>query len=175
MFILQYISKLIKILRSGASPAQIAGGFILGMMIGLSPSFFTLTNLFLVLLLIILNVNLATAIFSYAIFSGVAYLLDPVSHSLGYQLLVKTEGLRSLWTSLYNSPLVPFTRFNNTVVMGSFVISLILLIPMYFLIKYAVIQYRKKLEPKVQNLKFIKLLKSNQIYQLYERIKLIGE
>ncbi len=175
MFVIQYISKLIKILRSGASPAQIAGGFILGMMLGLSPSFFTLTNLFLILLLIILNVNLATAIFSYAIFSGVAYLLDPLAHSLGYHLLVKTGALRSLWTSLYNSPLVPFTRFNNTVVMGSFVISLLLLLPLYFLSKYAVVQYRKKLEPKVQNWKFMKLLKSSQIYQLYEKVKLIGE
>ena len=35
MFIVQYIAKIIKILRSGASPNQIAGGCVLGMIIGL--------------------------------------------------------------------------------------------------------------------------------------------
>ena len=175
MFIIQYISKLIKILRSAASPSQIAGGLILGLMIGLSPSFLTLTNLFLVLLLIILNVNIATALFSYAIFSGIGYLLDPWFHSLGYYLLVNVEGLRGLWTTLYKEPLIPYTRFNNTVVMGSFVISLLLLIPVYFLSKSLVIKYREKLEPKVKNWKWVKLLKSNQIYQLYEKLKFFGE
>lgn len=175
MFIIQYLSKLLKILRSGASPPQIAGGLILGMMMGLSPSFFTLTNLFLVLLLIILNVNISMAIFSYAIFSGIAYLLDPWFHTLGYSLLVNMEGLRGLWTTLYNAPVVPFTRFNNTVVMGSLVISIGLLIPVYFLSKTLVIKYREKLEPKVKNSKWVKLLKSNQIYQLYEKLKILGE
>jgi uncharacterized protein (TIGR03546 family) len=175
MFIIQYLSKLIKIIRSAASPSQIAGGLILGMMIGLSPSFLTLTNLFMVLLLIILNVNIATALFSYAIFSGIAYLLDPWFHSLGYHLLVNMEGLRGLWAYLYKEPVVPYTRFNNTVVMGSFVISLLLLIPVYFLSKLLVIKYREKLEPKVKNWKWVKLLKSNQVYQLYEKLKFFGE
>ena len=175
MFIVQYFSKLLKILRSGASPPQIAGGLILGMMMGLSPSFISLTNLFLVLLLIILNVNISMAIFSYAIFSGIAYLIDPWFHTLGYNLLVNVDGLRGLWTNLYNTPLVPFTRFNNTVVMGSLVISIGLLLPVYFLSKKLVISYREKLEPKVQKMKWVKLLKSNQIYQWYEKIRNLGE
>jgi uncharacterized protein (TIGR03546 family) len=115
------------------------------------------------------------AIFSYAIFSGIAYLLDPWFHTLGYNLLVNVEGLRGLWTTLYNTPLVPFTRFNNTVVMGSLVISIGLLLPVYFLSKKLVISYREKLEPKVQKMKWVKLLKSNQIYQWYEKIRNLGE
>jgi uncharacterized protein (TIGR03546 family) len=175
MFIIQYLSKLLKILRSGASPPQIAGGLILGMMMGLSPSFFTLTNLFLVLLLIVLNVNISMAIFSYAIFSGIAYLLDPWFHTLGYNLLVNVQSLRGLWTTLYNTPVVPFTRFNNTVVMGSLVISIGLLLPVYFLSKKLVVSYREKLEPKVQKMKLVKLLKSNQIYLWYEKLRNLGE
>ena len=44
MFILQYIAKLFKILRSAATPEQIAGGLILGMIPGLTP-FMSLHNL----------------------------------------------------------------------------------------------------------------------------------
>lgn len=175
MLPLQYISKLIKILRSAASPSQIAGGFILGMLIGLSPSLLSLTNLFIVLIIIILNVNIATAIFAMAIFSGFAYLLDPAFHSLGYALLVGASGLRSLWVTLYNAPLIPFTRFNNTVVMGSFIVALILLVPMFYLVKGFIIRYREKYEPRVKKWKWIKFLKSSQVYQLYERLKFLGD
>ncbi|MBN2365989.1 MAG: TIGR03546 family protein [Calditrichaeota bacterium] len=175
MLFIQYFAKLIKILRSAASPSQIAGGFILGMLIGLSPSLISLTNLILVLLLIILNVNLATALFSFAVFSGIAYLIDPLSHSLGYFLLVGLDDLREFWISLYNAPLTPYTFFNNTVVLGSLIIALVLLIPMYFLVKTGIIKYREKYEPRVQNWKWMKMMKSTLIYKWYERLKFLGD
>ena len=52
MLPIQIISKIIKILRSAASPSQIAGGFILGMIIGLSPSFLNPLNILIILLII---------------------------------------------------------------------------------------------------------------------------
>ncbi len=175
MLPIQYLSKLIKILRSAASPSQIAGGFILGMIIGLSPTFLNLINLFMIFLIIILNVNIATAIFSYVIFSALGYILDPVFHSLGYNVLVNVSWLKGLWTSLYNVPMFPFTRYNNTVVMGSMITSLILLVPMFYLIKRFIINYREKYEPRVKNLKWIKLMKSTQLYQWYEKLKFLGD
>jgi uncharacterized protein (TIGR03546 family) len=175
MFLLQYLGKLIKILRSAASPSEIAGGFILGMLIGLSPTFFSLPNLVIILIIIILNVNIATAIFAIAIFSGIAYLLDPAFHALGYKVLVESGGLRSLWVMLYNAPLIPFTRFNNTVVMGSYIVALILMIPMFLLVKRFIIQYREKYEPRVKNWKWVKFIKSTALYQWYERLKFLGD
>ena len=67
MFPLQFIAKLIKILRSGATPAQIAGGFILGMIIGLTPRW-SVHNLLIVLIIILINVNISMAIFSFLLF-----------------------------------------------------------------------------------------------------------
>ena len=72
MFVLEFIAKLIKILRSEISPNQISWGFALGMILGLTP-FWSLHNLIVVILIIILKVNLATAIFSFGIFSAIAY------------------------------------------------------------------------------------------------------
>jgi uncharacterized protein (TIGR03546 family) len=88
---------------------------------------------------------------------------------------VETGGLRSLWVTLYNAPFIPFTRFNNTVVMGSFMVSLILLLPMFFLVKRFIVQYREKYEPRVKNWRWIKFIKSTAVYQWYERLKFLGD
>ena len=97
MFVLQFIAKFFKILSSAATPAQISGGFILGMVIGLTP-LWSLHNLIIILLIIILNVNITMAIFSFGIFSLVAYLIDPLFHSLGYFVLVDAKVLHGMWS-----------------------------------------------------------------------------
>lgn len=173
MFVLEFIAKLIKILRSEISPNQIAWGFALGMIIGLTPVW-SLHNLLVVVLIIILKVNLATAIFSFGIFSGIAYLVDPLFHSFGYYLLVDLQSLNSFYTWLYNVPVLSLSKFNNTVVMGSLISSIILIIPVYFLIKIGVINYREKIDAKIKNWKFIKYIKATKIYSLYEKVRDLG-
>jgi len=170
MFILKLLSKLLKALRSGASPQQIAGGFILGMILGLTP-LWSLHNLLVVVLIIILRVNISMAIFSFLLCSGIAYLLDPLFHGLGYRLLAQISALKGFWTMLYNTAVIPLTRYNNTIVMGSLIISLILIFPMFVIVKKGVVMYREKLEAKVQKFKIVKIMKSSKIYSLYERIR----
>lgn len=168
MFPLQFIGKLIKILHSGASPGQIAGGFILGMILGLTP-FLSLHNLLVVLIIILLNVNIAVAIFSFAIFSGFAYLLDPLFHSFGYILLVDLTFLHGFYTWLYNMPVVALTNFNNTVVMGSLISSIILLIPVFFLVKSGVIRYRSTVLQRMEKWKVVKAVKGTKVYEWYSK------
>ena len=174
MILLKYLARLIKILRSAATPGQIAGGFVLGMILGLTP-LWSLHNLLVIILLIILNVNMAVAIFSFGIFSGFAYLLDPLFHNLGYYLLVDVSSLHGLWTTLYNMPIIALSRFNNTVVMGSLVVSILLILPVFLLTKKGVILYREKLESKFQKFKIVQLVKGSKIYSIYEKIKNLGE
>ena len=168
MFPLQFIGKLIKILHSGATPGQIAGGFILGMIMGLTP-LWSLHNLVVVLILIILNVNIAMAIFALLVCSMFAYLLDPLFHSIGYFLLVDLTFMRDIYTTLYGIPVVAMSRFNNTVVMGSLVSSIILLIPVFILVKNGVIQYRKSVMTKMEQWKIVKAVKSTKIYRWYSK------
>ncbi len=174
MFILQFFAKLLKILRSAASPGQIAGGFILGMIIGLTPMM-SLHNLIVLFLIVILNVNMAMAIFSFGIFSGVAYLLDPLFHSFGYFLLADLTSLKGFYTSLYNIPVIALSRFNNTVVMGSLVTSIILLIPVYLLTIKGVNYYRENIDPKFQKWKIVQVVKGSKFYSIYEKVKIWGE
>ena len=173
MFGLELLAKLFKILRSGESPAQIAGGFILGMIPGLTPPM-NLHNLLILILVIILNVNISSAIFAFILFSGIAYLMDPVFHSLGFYLLVDIPSLKDFWTTLYNTPVIGLSNFNNTVVLGSLIISVLLLVPVYFLMKKFVVVYRERLDSRMQKLKIVQFLKGSKIYSFYEKVKKLG-
>jgi len=174
MFVVEILAKIFKILRSGESPNKIAAGFTMGMIIGMTP-FMTFHNLVLILLIIILKVNLASSLFAFAIFSGVAYLFDPWFHSIGYFLLADVTFLHDFWTMLYSFPLLALSRYNNTVVTGSLALSLIFILPVFPFAKYFVVYYREKLDPRLQKLKIVKIVKGSKFYSLYEKYKGLGE
>ncbi|MDH3251225.1 MAG: TIGR03546 family protein [Ignavibacteria bacterium] len=173
MFWLKIIKDFIKILREGQTPAQIAGGFALGSLLGFSPMF-TLQGLLVWLVIFVLNVNLASAILSITLFSLFAFLLDPVFHRLGYLLLVQIDGLRDLWTSLYNAPVAPLTRFNNTVVLGSLAFAVLSFIPIYVGMKRFVVAYRKNVGNRIEQWKLYQSLKKSTLVQWYLRIRDFG-
>jgi uncharacterized protein (TIGR03546 family) len=174
MFFLQFISQFIKVLRAGATPGQIAGGFALGFMIGLMP-FLTLQGIGLMLILFFLNVNLAAASFAIFVSSFVAFLFDPLFHNLGFYVLTGVPALHSLWTALYNMPVAPLSRFNNTVVMGSFVSGLVLALPVFLLIRKGVISYRAGLEEKIKRWKIVRWITGSKLATWYFNIRDLGE
>lgn len=170
MFGLEILAKLFKILRAEDTPNQIAAGFVLGMIIGLTP-FWTVHNMVIIFLIAILKVNIGAAMFAFAICSGLAYLFDPLFHNLGYFLLVDMTSLKGFYTTLYNIPVIALSRYNNTVVMGSLVVSILLIIPVFPFMKYFVTYYRKHLDPKLQKLKIVQIVKGSTFYNLYEKIR----
>jgi len=170
MIFIKLFAKLIKILKSGGSPSQIAWGFALGAIPGLTP-LFCLHNAAVLFLLLVLNVNFGAALLALAVFSLFAWLLDPVFHAAGYWALVQVPALQPLWTSLYNAPVAPLTRFNNTVVMGSFLAALILLVPVFFLFRALVLKYRNSWDDKIEKWKIVKAIKASTIYDLYMKVK----
>jgi uncharacterized protein (TIGR03546 family) len=174
VFILKFISRIIKVLRAGPSPAQIGGGFALGMFLGLMPGF-NFYWLLVCILIILVDVNISAAILGWMFFALVAFLLDPVFHALGYVLLANIEWLRDFWTSLYNLPVFPISRYNNTVVLGSLIISIILAVPVYYLVKYGIVKYREKLDPKIQKLKLVRVVKGSSVYNIYSRVRNLGD
>ena len=170
MFFLQFITKFIKVMRAGASPAQIAGGFALGFLIGLMP-FLTLQSVIVFCIIFLLNINLSAATFAIFVASFGAFLLDPVFHNLGFYVLTGINSLQTPWTKLYNLPVAPLTRFNNTVVMGSFVGGLALLLPVYFGMKKLVVAYREGLEAKIKKWKIVQVIAGSKVWQWYERLR----
>ncbi|MFQ5864922.1 MAG: TIGR03546 family protein [bacterium] len=170
MFWLKFLSKFIKVLRAGESPRLIAGGFTMGFVIGLTP-FWTLQNMVILAVAILTKVNLAAAFLSLFLFSFIAYLFDPLFHDIGYFILVNIEALKGIWTALYNWPIAPFTRFYNTIVMGSLATALILAYPIYTLTQRGIIVYRKSWAEKIEKSKFVKAVKGSSLFKWYVKIK----
>jgi uncharacterized protein (TIGR03546 family) len=173
MFWLQIVSNFIKILREGQTPNQVAGGFALGSMVGLMPGL-SLQGLLVWLIIFVLNVNLSAAFLAATLFALIAWLLDPVFHQIGYWLLVDLEGLKGFWTTLYNAPIAPLTRFNNTIVMGSIVGALVLVFPVFLGMKRFVIAYRKTVGARIEKTKLYQIISKNFLVRWYEKVRDLG-
>ena len=170
MFWIKLLSDFIKILRAGQTPAQIGGGFALGSILGLSPML-TLQGLVVWLVILVLDINLSAALLSCTLFSLVAFIIDPLFHHLGYFLLVDIDALHGTWTTLYNAPIAPLTRFNNTVVLGSFVTAVVLCFPVYLGMKQFVVAYRAGVGARIEASKLYQVFKRNALVRWYLKIR----
>jgi uncharacterized protein (TIGR03546 family) len=159
-------------MHSDTDPRQISLGFSLGMIVGLTP-FSSPHNLIVLLAILLFRVNISAAVLSWGVFSIPAFLLDPLFHQIGMFILSGKGILAGLWTFLYNMPLIPYTRFNNTIVMGSLVFSIVAFYPVYWLGKLLVIKYREIFMERFNRWKIIQLIKASSVYRLYARYSAI--
>lgn len=120
---------LLRTLRGEDSPRQAAFGVAFGMLVGLIPPD-SLFAVFFATLILATRVNLLSALLSGFVTVWIGHSLDPWLHRLGLVIL-SNETLEPIWTWLYAQPIAPWTRFNNTVVMGSTTIGLALFYPVY--------------------------------------------
>src|SRR5918996_1430907 len=132
--------------------ASVVAGIALGAALGLTP-LMNVHNLVVFSLIVLLNVSFGGGMLGWALFVPVGFLLDPVFHAIGLQLL-EAPSLRQLWTGWYNTPLLPYTNFNNTVVLGSVVGWLALALPIFFAARWAVARYRATIGARVQQSRF---------------------
>jgi len=170
MIVLKILSSLLKILGSGTKPAEVAWGFGLGAVLGLT-GFHGLFPVVLILILCLFRVNLSAALLSCLLFGLAARLLDPVFHTIGYTVLAGIPFLVPFWTWLYNTPVAPLFRFNNTVFMGSLVVSLVLLAPNVLLFQALVVRYRRLWAEKVKKWKVAKVLGSSNVVRWIIKLK----
>ncbi|MBI2386754.1 MAG: TIGR03546 family protein [Elusimicrobia bacterium] len=163
---LRLLKDLVAALHGGADPRHLAAGFALGAAIGLIPK----GNLFAVVFLLLffaLRLNKGLALMSAFFFTPVGYAVDGLAHEIGLALL-KAPALAGLWTALYDLPIVPLTRFNNTVVLGNLVLGLALFAPLHFFFLRFVTWYEANLAAEVERLKAVQWLKGLRWFQVYQ-------
>ena len=114
------------------------------------------------------RVQLGAATLSAFFFKFVAFLLDPAADPLGKWLL-EYPALRPTWTILYNMPFVPMTRFNDSIVMGSLVISLLLCPILFFVFRGLIFQYQTKLVQKFEASRAWKAFKATKLHDWYAK------
>jgi uncharacterized protein (TIGR03546 family) len=164
--LLKLIQSIIKTLHSEGTPGQVAAGIALGAALGLTP-LMNLHNLIVFSLIVLLDVSFGGGMLGWALFVPVGFLLDPLFDRVGAGLL-HAVSLRPLWTSWYNTPLMPYTNFNNTVVLGSVVLWVALAVPIFFAARYGVARYRATIGERVRQSRFYKAVTASQVYNWYK-------
>lgn len=165
---LRLIARLLKALNSETDPRQLALAASLALIFGFTP-LWTLHNLLVLLAVLVLRVNLSVFIVAWGVFSALAFALDALFHQLGHAVL--TAGwLQGLWAGLYDTALGQLWAFNNTVVMGSLVVSVVLAVPLYYAARWAVVRYRETLREHIERSRIMTMLKANRLYQIYNRL-----
>ena len=163
--IVKLLQSLVKALHSEGTPGQLAAGIALGSILGLTP-LVSLHNAIVFALIVMLNVSFAGGMLGWALFVPVGFLLDPLFDWIGHTLLF-TPSLTPFFTSLYNTPVVPLTNFNNTVTLGSLVASLVMFLPLFYATRWAVTRYRATIGERVRQSKWYRALTASKLYNVY--------
>jgi uncharacterized protein (TIGR03546 family) len=164
--ILKFLQSLIKTLHSEGTPTQIGFGVALGAALGLTP-IANLHNLLVLLILAVLNVSFGAGMLAWGVFVPVGFILDPLFDRIGHWLLVDVAALRPMWTAWDNTPVLALTNFSNTIVLGSVVAWLVLFLPIYFAVRFAVLRYRATLGERFRQSQFYRLVSASQLYNVY--------
>lgn len=164
------VNKIFKLLSSDIEPYQLSLGISLGMMVGLSP-LLSLQTLVAMVFLVVLRANLSAFITSLGLMSLIAYLLDPLLAWMGHSILTQAN-LEVLFTQMYNNGVWRLLNFNNTVAMGSLVISVLLFLPIFVLSNFLIKKYRTSIEKYWKESAFYKYIKHSK---LLSRIGVISE
>ncbi|MAF79082.1 MAG: TIGR03546 family protein [Halobacteriovoraceae bacterium] len=163
--ILKQIFTLLKLLNSETETNQIAAGVSFGFILGMTPAL-SLQTLLIFFLCLLFRIQLGAMFVSLFFFSFIAFILDPLFHSAGLFVL-QLDSLQGIFTTLYNLPIIPMTRFYNTLVMGSGVISIILSPFVFITSKILIVKYRKSVVERFKDTKFFKALKATSFYKWY--------
>jgi len=160
---LKTIARAVVALNSNQKREQLAAGFACGLLFALVPAgnllwfvLFAATFFF--------KVNYAMQVLVALLLSPLRLVLGSALDALGWAIL-NADSLRGLFTTLYNAPIAPLTRFNNTIVMGGLVAGLALWLPAFFGMRSFVSFYRAELAPK-----FIE----SGFYKAFQRLPLVG-
>jgi len=163
------IRTLINSLSENTTPRQLAGGAALGVIIGLVPKA-NLTAQILLILMMVFRINVGLTLVVAAVISMLNFLVDPLSSYLGYAVLTAAP-LQGLWTYLYNTPVVPWTGFNNTLVTGNLLTGMILFFPVFILTTGLSEKHGDTIKTAVMESKITKALRRSWLVDWYFRME----
>lgn len=164
--LLKLLQSLVKALNSEGTPGQVAAGIALGAAWGLTP-LVNLHNLGVVALVFLLNVSVPGAMLGWLLFIPVGFLLDPLFHAIGERLLLDTPALAGFWASVYNTPVLALANLTNTIVLGSLLVWLVALVPLYLAFRWLVARYRATLYVRLEASPVVRAVTASKLYNVY--------
>jgi uncharacterized protein (TIGR03546 family) len=162
------IRNILLALSSETNPAQIAFGAVFGITLGLCPmdNFIWYACAISVLLF---RINIGMTLVFLTVGQLIHLSIGSLLESIGNDFL-NVEQLSSFFTTLYNLPIIGISGFNKPSVMGALVLSVVLSVVLIPLMIYITKIFRSKLQPKLEKIWIIKVLKSSKLYQYYTKI-----
>ena len=153
---LKALIRFFKALNSNSHPGEIAHAVCLGMILGFMPKSNALWYILTVFFLFV-RINKGSFILFTFLFSLLAPVLDNLFDTIGWWFL-NIDKFKMFFAWLLEIPFVGFTRFNNTIVMGSLLASLALYIPVYILVRIFLKYWRAFIAPAVRKTKLVVFL-----------------
>ena len=144
------IKKIWNALNHAGKPWQISMAIALGMIVGFTP-ILSIHNMVILFIVLIFNIHLAIFLLSVSFFGIIGLAIDPLFAIIGKDILTSST-LESLFTSWFNNPFGHITYFNNTITMGSLIVSLILFFFVYKISSFILIKYRTVIAVKIKNI-----------------------
>lgn len=161
---LKWISGFFRELNANSNPAEIAHALALGVLLGLMPKTNALWYMIFVFFLFV-RLHKPTYCISLLVVSYFAWMLDPTFASIGYSILTY-KPFENFFAHLIDIPFVGFTKFNNTIVMGSLAFSIALYIPVFVAGYFFVRFWRKHVAPT-----FIK----SPLHKAVQKLPILGK
>jgi len=134
------LKKILKILKSSLSPNQIAFSFALGIFAGLPP--LGLHVILPITLALLVRCSFRAFLLSMGLFKLISLAVASGSYAIGRFLLDANRGLDGLWRVLFHLPIAAPMGYGRYLLFGSLILSLLMAIPVFFLVRSLVIKYR---------------------------------
>ena len=144
------LKKIWNALNHAGKPWQIALAIALGMLVGFTP-ILSIHNIIVLFIVLIFNIHLTVFLLAISFFGTLGLILDPLFASIGKAVLTSSS-LENLFTSWFNNPFGHLTYFNNTITMGSLLVSLVLLLLVYKISSLLLVKYRTVIAVKIKNI-----------------------
>ncbi len=165
---LAWIKKVLSILKSNLSPAQIAGAVALGIFAGLPPMGLHVAIPLSAALLI--RCSFRAFLVSMGVFKLLSLALSPISYAVGAWALDANRGLDAVWRRLFHLPVLAPMGYSRYLLFGSLVISLVLAVPVFFLVRGLVHRYRTSFAVWVSTWRISRRLKEVRGAQLVRKL-----
>ena len=163
--ILKLIQKLIATLNSDGTPQQVGAGMAIGTVFGLTP-LVNLHNLVVLAIVLLFRVSVPAVTLGWFAAIPLGFALDPLFDALGQRSL-ETLVLAPVWTAITNAPVLALANLNNSVVLGSLVVWIVAVFPLYVLARWGVARYRETVYARLQKTKVFRVVRASKAYNIY--------
>lgn len=148
------LARFIAALNANSRPGEIGAAFACGILLALIP-FGNLLWLLLFIVFFFIKLHTGTLILTIVVFKLLIGVADPLTDAAGLWVLTQ-PALEPYFIQAVNTPVLPLTEFNNSLVTGGLVLGLLLWVPLFLLGKASVGFYRKGVRDKLASSKLVK-------------------